>query len=123
MSVMSEWFQEQEQEEREAKRRANLDEWRRIAKMLRDLEYIKVPVRRERDRGGIMICQYCGHKLQSITEDDKGYVPADLTDALAEAAEEVIKSATGAYNEKRTNVSKDKFKKLKDALAAYRVEK
>ena len=48
---------------------------------------------------------------------------ADLTDALAEAAEEVIKSATGAYNEKRTNVSKDKFKKLKDALAAYRGEK
>jgi len=47
MSVMPEWFQEQEQEEkeeREAKRRANLDEWRRIAKMLRDLEYIKVPV-------------------------------------------------------------------------------
>ena len=34
--------------EREAKRRANLDEWRRIAKMLRDLEYIKVPVRRLR---------------------------------------------------------------------------
>ena len=32
-------------------------------------------------------------------------------------------SATGAYNEKRTNVSKDKFKKLKDALAAYRGEK
>ena len=45
MSVMSEWFQEQEQEEREAKRRTNLDEWRRIAKMLRDLEYIKVPVK------------------------------------------------------------------------------
>ena len=48
MSVMSEWFQEQEQEEREAERRANLDEWRRIAKMLRDLEYIKVPVKRSR---------------------------------------------------------------------------
>ena len=66
MTTLSEWFHEQEQEEkeeREAKRRANLDEWRRIAKMLRDLEYIKVPVRRERDRGGIMICQYCGHKL------------------------------------------------------------
>ena len=45
MSVMSEWFQEQAREEREAKRRANLDEWRRIAKMLRDLEYIKVPVK------------------------------------------------------------------------------
>ena len=45
MSVMPEWFQEQEQEEREAERRANLDEWRRIAKMLRDLEYIKVPVK------------------------------------------------------------------------------
>ena len=45
MSVMPEWFQEQEQEEREAERRANLDEWRRIAKMLRGLEYIKVPVK------------------------------------------------------------------------------
>lgn len=45
MSVMSEWFQEQAREEREAERRANLDEWRRIAKMLRDLEYIKVPVK------------------------------------------------------------------------------
>ena len=51
MTTLSEWFQEQEQEEqeeREAKRRANLDEWRRIAKMLRDLEYIKVPVKRSR---------------------------------------------------------------------------
>ena len=54
--------------------------------------------------------------------DEIEYTRADLTDALAEAAEEVIKSATGAYNEKRTNVSKDKFKKLKDALAAYRDE-
>lgn len=53
MSALSEWFQEQAREEREAERRANLDEWRRIARMLRDLEYIKVPVRRERDRGGI----------------------------------------------------------------------
>ena len=96
MSALSEWFHEQEQEEREAERRANLDEWRRIAKMLRDLEYIKVPVRRERDRGGIMICQYCGHKLQSITEDDKGYVPADLTDALVEATEDLIEAARAA---------------------------
>jgi predicted acyl esterase len=51
MTTLSEWFHEQEQEEqeeREAERRANLDEWRRIAKMLRDLEYIKVPVRRLR---------------------------------------------------------------------------
>jgi len=45
MSVMPEWFQEQEQEEREAERRVSMDEWRRIAKMLRDLEYIKVPVK------------------------------------------------------------------------------
>ena len=48
MSVMPEWFQEQEQEEREAERRVSMDEWRRIAKMLRGLEYIKVPVRRLR---------------------------------------------------------------------------
>lgn len=67
---MPEWFQEQAREEREAKRRANLDEWRRIAKMLRDLEYIRVPVRRERDRGGIMICQYCGKPLQSTTTEE-----------------------------------------------------
>ena len=50
MSVMPEWFHEQEQEEREAERRANLDEWRRIAKMLRDLEYIKVPVKSTTNR-------------------------------------------------------------------------
>ncbi len=48
MTALSEWFHEQEQEEREAERRANLDEWRRIAKMLRDLEYIKVPVKGSR---------------------------------------------------------------------------
>ena len=48
MSVMPEWFQEQEQEERASERQERLDEWRRIAKMLRGLEYIKVPVRRLR---------------------------------------------------------------------------
>ena len=75
----------------------------------------------ERDHYGLD--KRCGmFSTERFYEDDKGYVPADLADALAEAAEEVIKSATGAYNEKRTNVSKDKFKKLKDALAAYRDE-
>ena len=75
----------------------------------------------ERDHYGLD--KRCGmFSTERFHEDDKGYVPADLTDALVEAAEEVIKSATGAYNEKRTNVSKDKFKKLKDALAAYRGE-
>jgi len=118
MSVMSEWFHEQEQEEREAERRANLDEWRRIAKMLRDLEYIKVPVRRERDRGGIMICQYCGHKLQSITEDDKGYVPADLTDALAAAAEKAASVAEITGGKVGIHVVRE----LRAALAAYRDE-
>jgi len=73
----------------------------------------------ERDHYGLD--KRCGmFSTERFHEDDKGYVTADLTDALAEAAEEVIKSATGAYNEKRTNVSKDKFKKLKAALAAYR---
>jgi hypothetical protein len=48
MSVMPEWFQEQEQEEKASERQERLDEWRRIAKMLRDLEYIKVPVKRSR---------------------------------------------------------------------------
>jgi hypothetical protein len=47
MSVMPEWFQEQEQEEKASERQERLDEWRRIAKMLRDLEYIKVPVKGE----------------------------------------------------------------------------
>jgi len=75
----------------------------------------------ERDHYGLD--KRCGmFSTERFHEDDKGYVPADLADALAEAAEEVIKSATGAYNEKRTNVSKDKLKKLKDALAAYRDE-
>jgi hypothetical protein len=75
----------------------------------------------ERDHYGLD--KRCGmFSTERFHEDDKGYVPADLADALAEVAEEVIKSATGAYNEKRTNVSKDKFKKLKDALAAYRDE-
>jgi len=75
----------------------------------------------ERDHYGLD--KHCGmFSTERFNEDDKGYVPADLADALAEAAEKVIKSATGAYNEKRTNVSKDKFKKLKDALAAYRDE-
>ena len=73
----------------------------------------------ERDHYGLD--KRCGmFSTERFHEDDKGYVPADLTDALVKAAEEVIKSATGAYNEKRTNVSKDKFKKLKAALAAYR---
>ena len=73
----------------------------------------------ERDHYGLD--KRCGmFSTERFHEDDKGYVPADLTDALVEAAEEVIKSATGAYNEKRTNVSKDKFKKLKDALAALK---
>ena len=48
MSVMPEWFQEQEQKEKASERQERLDEWRRIAKMLRDLEYIKVPVKRSR---------------------------------------------------------------------------
>ena len=45
MTTLSEWFQEQEQEEKASERQERLDEWRRIAKMLRDLEYIKVPVK------------------------------------------------------------------------------
>lgn len=76
----------------------------------------------ERDHYGLD--NRCGmFSTERFHEDDKGYVPADLTDALVEASEEVIKSATGAYSEKRTNVSKDKFNKLQAALAAYRGEK
>ena len=47
MSALSEWFQEQKQEEKASERQERLDEWRRIAKMLRDLEYIRVPVKGE----------------------------------------------------------------------------
>lgn len=32
----------------------------------------------------------------SIHEDNKGYVPADLTDALAEAVEDLIEAARAA---------------------------
>ena len=49
MTTLSEWFHEQEQEEKASERQERLDEWRRIAKMLRDLEYIKVPVKRSRN--------------------------------------------------------------------------
>jgi len=41
MSTLSEWFQEEEHRERQSR----LNEWREIEKLLRDLEYIRVPVR------------------------------------------------------------------------------
>ena len=45
---LSEWLREQEDEEKASARQEGLDEWGRIAKMLRDLECIKGPVMRSR---------------------------------------------------------------------------
>ena len=49
-------------------------------------------------------------------EDNKGYVPADLTDALAEASEEVIRQCEKWSGDERDGV----WKRLEFALAAYR---
>ena len=57
-----------------------------------------------------------------ITDIDIEYVRADQVKELVKAANALIKSAAGAYNEKRTNVSKHKFKALRQALAAMEAE-
>ena len=54
-------------------------------------------------------------------EDNKGYVPADLTDALVEASEEVLKELEDAHHQ--DIVSSRTTKELESALAAYRGEK
>ena len=51
-------------------------------------------------------------------EDNKGYVPADLTDALVEASEEVLKELEDAHHQ--DIVSSRTTKELQSALAAYR---
>lgn len=84
MSTLSDWFQEQEETEEANERQSRLDEWNRIAKMLRDLEYIKVPVRLRdkmktwskiaQDSGlpcGIVACPQCGKVIS-------GYLAPDL---------------------------------------------
>ena len=53
-------------------------------------------------------------------EDNKGYVPADLTDALVEASEEVLKELEDAHHQ--DIVSSRTTKELESALAAYRGE-
>ena len=53
-------------------------------------------------------------------EDNKGYVPADLTDALVEASEEVLKELEDAHHQ--DIVSSRTTKELQSALAAYRGE-
>ena len=57
-------------------------------------------------------------------EDNKGYVPADLADTLAEAAEEAkqqIKYLHGKFQE--TGTGNAVIARLQSALAAYRGEK
>ena len=53
-------------------------------------------------------------------EDNKGYVPADLTDALVEASEEVLKELEDAHHQ--DIISSRTTKALEAALAAYRGE-
>ena len=53
-------------------------------------------------------------------EDNKGYVTADLTDALVEASEEVLKELEDAHHQ--DIISSRTTKALEAALAAYRGE-
>ena len=76
----------------------------------------------ERDHYGLD--KRCGmFSTERFHEDDKGYVPADLTDALAEAAEEAkqqIKYLHGKFQE--TGTGNAVIARLESALAAYRGE-
>ena len=77
----------------------------------------------ERDHYGLD--NRCGmFSTERFHEDDKGYVPADLTDALAEASEEAkqqIKYLHGKFQE--TGTGNAVIARLESALAAYRGEK
>ena len=74
----------------------------------------------ERDHYGLD--NRCGmFSTERFHEDDKGYVPADLADALVEAAEEVLKELEDAHHQ--DIVSSRTTKALEAALAAYRGEK
>lgn len=71
----------------------------------------------ERDHYGLD--NRCGmFSTERFNEDDKGYVTADLTDALVEAAEKVVL----AIDEAQIVWILDAGKKLKAALAAYKGE-
>ena len=71
----------------------------------------------ERDHYGLD--KRCGmFSTERFHEDDKGYVPADLTDALVEAVEKVVL----AIDEAQIVWILDAGKKLKAALAAYKGE-
>jgi len=76
----------------------------------------------ERDHCGLD--HRCGRfSTERFHEDDKGYVPADLADALAEAAEEAkqqIKYLHGKFQE--TGTGNAVIARLQSALAAYRGE-
>ena len=77
----------------------------------------------ERDHYGLD--KRCGmFSTERFYEDDKGYVPADLADALAEAAEEAkqqIEYLHGKFQE--TGTGNAVIARLESALAAYRGEK
>ena len=71
----------------------------------------------ERDHYGLD--NRCGiFSTGRFNEDDKGYVPADLTDALAEAAEKAVSVAEITGGKIGIHVVRE----LRAALAAYRDE-
>ena len=73
----------------------------------------------ERDHYGLD--KRCGmFSTERFHEDDKGYVTADLTDALVVAAEEVLKELEDAHHQ--DIISSRTTKALEAALAAYRGE-
>ena len=73
----------------------------------------------ERDHYGLD--KRCGmFSTERFHEDDVEYTRADLTDALAEAAEEVLKELEDAHHQ--DIVSSRTTKALEAALAAYRGE-
>jgi hypothetical protein len=73
---------------------------------------------------GLLECIESGTPLNEdrVVVDEAQQALAQTADAggewekLVEAAQELKQSATGAYNEKRTNVSRKAFKKLEEAL-------
>ena len=79
--------------------------------------WIGVDWKVERDHYGLGNC--CGmFSTERFNEDDKGYVPADLADALAEAAEKAVSVAEITGGKIGIHVVRD----LRAALAAYRGE-
>lgn len=80
--------------------------------------WIGVDWKAERDHYGLDKC--CGmFSTERFNEDDKGYVPADLADALAKAVEKAVSVAEITGGKIGIHVVRE----LRAALAAYRGEK